>query len=272
MNSTCWECLFYTSIFCNVAIHIPHEEKTNPVRLKYSDKMLLAPMWGFCPKYGPGKSYFLSRLRQWQSPVITNKHWTLLYFQKKTLEIIMKLVGPEITITSNFTEIRKQSLDNYFETRLMKRCDVTTFPLKKMKNKMWGRAQCLGENWPFISASPHGPQSLASVEPNDTSSAMRQRDPFIHTGILVPPKPVPVGTSLYVQWKCNEKCSPQGVWLLSPQNCMWSTISSLVPPTFHLPLLIPPAPSPSPVPNTPPPIPLVSGEDCRNAQLQGWLI
>lgn len=134
MNSTCWECLFYTSIFCNVVIHIPHEKK-NPVRLKYSDKMLLAPMWEFCPKYGPGKGYFPSRLRQWQSPVITNKHWTLLYFQKKTLEIIMKLVGPEITVTSNFTEIRKQSLDNYFETRLMKRCDVTTFPLKKWKIK-----------------------------------------------------------------------------------------------------------------------------------------
>lgn len=48
---------------------------------------------------------------------------------------------------------------------------------------MWGTAQCLGKNWPFISASPCGPHSLASVEPNDTSAIM-QGDPFIHIDIL----------------------------------------------------------------------------------------
>lgn len=43
----------------------------------------------------------------------------------------MTLRGPEITETSNFTEVREQSLDSYFETHLMKRCDVTTFHLKE---------------------------------------------------------------------------------------------------------------------------------------------
>ena len=39
----------------------------------------------------------------------------------------MKQPGPEITINPNFGETRKQSSGNYFETGLMKHCDVTTF-------------------------------------------------------------------------------------------------------------------------------------------------
>lgn len=43
----------------------------------------------------------------------------------------MKQLGPEITINPNFIEIRKQSLDNDFETCLTKHGDVTMFSLKE---------------------------------------------------------------------------------------------------------------------------------------------
>lgn len=47
----------------------------------------------------------------------------------------MKQPGAEITINLNFREIRKQSSDNYFETGLMKHCDVTNFYSRERKTR-----------------------------------------------------------------------------------------------------------------------------------------
>lgn len=133
--------------------------------------MLSIPIWKFSPKWEPGKSYFLSNLLQ--SLII--KHWTLLHFQKKTLEIIMKRLGPEVTINPNFGEIRKQSLDNYFETCLMKHCDVTTFCLKEWNIKyeeelsVWRKVSHLSVNLNMNQTLP------ANAEPNDTSATMQTR-------------------------------------------------------------------------------------------------
>lgn len=46
----------------------------------------------------------------------------------------MKQPGAKITINPNFGEIRKQSSDNYFETGLMKHCDVANL-FKRKKNE-----------------------------------------------------------------------------------------------------------------------------------------
>lgn len=39
----------------------------------------------------------------------------------------MKQLGPQVTINPSFREIRKQSLEGNFETRLVVGCDMTTF-------------------------------------------------------------------------------------------------------------------------------------------------
>lgn len=106
--------------------------------------------------------------------MITNKHGTLLYFQKKTLEIIMKQLGPEITVNLNFAEIRKQSLDDCFETRLMKPCDVTTFYLKERKIKCEEEPSV----WRKVSHSSvnlnMNHSLLANVGPNGTAAKMQK--------------------------------------------------------------------------------------------------
>lgn len=138
--------------------------------------MLSIPIWKFSPKWEPGKSHFLSNLLQ--SLII--KHWTLLYFQKKTLEIIMKQLGPEVTINPNFGEIRKQSLDNYFETCLTKHCDVTTLYLKEWKIK-YEEEPSVWRKVSHLSVNVNMNQTLlANTDPNDTSATM-QNAPFIQT-------------------------------------------------------------------------------------------
>lgn len=186
--------------------------------------MLSIPIRKFSPKWEPGKSHFLSNLLQ--SLII--KHWTLLYFQKKTLEIIMKQLGPEVTINPNFGEIRKQSLDNYFETCLTKHCDVTTLYLKEWKQNM-RKSPVSGEKlaicrwiwtwtrlfWPILNQTTHRPQC--------------RRPPLYRHA--VPAKPVLVSTLPYAQWQGKHKfVVPK---CTNPQSQKLHVVNNLQP-FFHL--------------------------------------
>lgn len=99
----------------------------------------------------------------------------------------MKQLGPEITINPNFAEIRKQSSDNYFETCLMKHCDVTTFYLKEWKIKceeqpsVWRKA---GHSSGSLNVNQI---LLVTVEPNGPPAIM-QNPPFVNTGTLYLPR------------------------------------------------------------------------------------
>lgn len=66
----------------------------------------------------------------------------------------------------------------------------------------------------------------------------------------------PVSTSLYVQWKCNNKHSPKVYDSSIPKTICGQQSPALFHPTFHLPLLIPPSPHPSPSAQHPSSLPL----------------
>lgn len=166
--------------------------------------------------------------------MITNKHWTFLYFQMETLEIIMKQLGLEVTIDPNFAEIRKQSLDNYFETYLMKPCDVTTFYLKEWKIK-WEEEPSV---WRKVS------RPSVNLTMNHSSGqcwvkgylGLTAECPLHKHRHPVPAKPVLVSTSLYGQWKCNHKCSPPKVYDSSiPETACGQQSPAFVHPTFPSP-------------------------------------
>lgn len=76
----------------------------------------------------------------------------------------MKQFGPQVTINPNFREIRKQSLEGYFETCLVVCCDVTTFCLTGWKTKCEEKLQVSGAKLAIHDQSEHEPDPSANVK------------------------------------------------------------------------------------------------------------
>lgn len=186
----------------------------------------------------------------------------------------MKQPGTKITINPNFGEIRKQSSDNYFETGLMKHCDVTNFYFKRKKNKKVRKSPVSGEKLAFIRESDGEPESPGQCWVIQRPKWYIGHDPecslykYRHT---VPAKLAWADMMHCVQWKGDHKfLLPRYTTPQAPETIRDPEVNNFqtfFPLPFH---------SPStnflPTPNISSSSVLVSREDCRNPRWQNWLI